>query len=172
MGTSGGSSASAGPVDESGCPAMEGLLLKKNAHGEWKKRHGKLSNTFFITNKPKHKKPTSEIKENIDLREVANVGVYDDVLEIELLNGETLSFMYDAKDASGSSIDAWYNAMSKRHTWAKKFAPPLPVIKARTSSGDAADPGGNIFSESRIHISGYLQKKSHNKYHGFQVCNL
>lgn len=152
---------------------MEGLLLKKNAHGEWKKRHGKLLNTSFITNKPKHKKATSEIKENIDFREIDSIRLdEDDILEIEMNNGETYFFMYDAKDSSGGSINDWHQAMTKRHTWAKKFAPPLADNKiGRTSSGDAADAGagGNIFSETRIHISGYLQKKSHNKYHGFQV---
>jgi hypothetical protein len=56
--------------DSSGCPIIEGLMQKKNTHGEWKKRYGRVSNTFFITYKPKSKKPTTEIKENIDLREV------------------------------------------------------------------------------------------------------
>ena len=149
---------------------MEGLLLKKNAHSEWKKRHGKLVGTFFITNKPKHKKPTTEMKENIDLREVANVGVYDDVLDIEMFNGEILSFKYDEKDASGGSIGAWFTAMDKRHKWAKT-QPGAQATSSKhlaTTTGDAAD-SLDMFDPHRIHISGYLQKKSHNKYHGFQV---
>lgn len=149
---------------------MEGLLLKKNAHSEWKKRHGKLSGTFFITNKPKHKKPTSEIKENIDLREVASIGVYDDVLEIEMPNGEKLLFQYDEKDANGGSIDAWYTALDKRHKWAQTQPGAQTNRRSMSSASvDGATDGLNIFDEHRIHISGYLQKKSHNKYHGFQV---
>lgn len=154
-------------TDSSGCPHIEGLLLKKNAHGEWKKRHGTLKDTFFITNKPKHKKPTSEIKEKIDLRDVASVGEFDGILEIEMGNGETLSFMYDEKDASGSDINAWYDALNKRHAWAKT-QPGGAGTRLRAVSGDDAGDS-NIFGEHRIHISGYLQKKSHNKYNGMQV---
>jgi hypothetical protein len=169
----GSNAASAGPggsVDESGCPAMEGLLLRKNAHGEWKKRHGKLANTTFITNKPKHKKPTNEIKENLDFREIDEIRLEEDIMEIEMNSGEVHFFMYDVKDSSGGSIEDWYRAMNKRHEWAKKYAPPLPEKKiGRSSSGDAGDLASSIFSDTRIHISGYLHKKSHNKYHGYQV---
>eukprot|EP01032_Pedospumella_encystans_P007944 gene7944-9474_t len=149
--------------DSSGCPPMEGLLLKKNAHGEWKKRHGKLKDTFFITCKPKHKKPTSEIKENIDLRDVASVGVFDDILEIEMHNGEMLLFMYDEKDAGGGDLNTWYDAMYQRHEWAK--TQPGGQTRTRTISSGGDPTGDNwIFEEDRIHVSGYLQKKSHNKY--------
>jgi len=159
-------------ADSSGCPPMEGLLLKKNAHGEWKKRHGKLKDTFFITCKPKHKKPTSEIKENIDLRDVASVGVFDDVLEIEMHNGEMLLFMYDEKDAGGGDLNAWYEAMYQRHEWAK--TQPGGQTRTRTISSGVDPTGDNwIFEEDRIHVSGYLQKKSHNKYNtGMQVWVL
>ena len=157
-------------TDASGCPSMEGLLQRKNAHNEWKKRHAKLQGTFFITNKPKHKKPTSEIKENIDLRDVASVGVYDDVLEIEKHNGEMFLYKYDEKDASGGSIDAWYDALNKRHIWAQT-QPGGAQNRARSKS-EAADPDDWIFEEDRIHVSGYLQKKSHNKYNGMQVRDL
>jgi len=145
---------------------MEGLLLKLNAHNEWKKRHGKLQDTFFITNKPKHKKPTSEIKERIDLRDVASVGVYEDVLEVEMHNGEVLQFKHDAKDATGGDIDAWYQALNKRHIWAQT-QPGGGQNRARAKS--EADPDDWIFEPNRIHVSGYLQKKSHNKYNGMQV---
>ena len=39
-------------------------------------------------------------------------------------------------------------------------------VGARAAGGAAESA---LLAESRIHISGYLQKKSHNKYHGFQV---
>lgn len=152
---------------------MEGLLLRKNAHGEWKKRHGKLVNTTFITNKPKHKKPTNEMKENLDFREIDAIRLDEDILEIEMNSGETHFFMYDVKDSSGGSIEDWYHAMTKRHTWAKKHAPPLAdnrVGRSASSDTGAADQANHLLSETRIHISGYLQKKSHNKYHkGYQV---
>ena len=171
--TSSASSSKLVPVDESGCPTIEGLLFKKNAHGEWKKRHGKLSNWYFITNKPHHKKATNEIKEKIDFREIASIGVYDDILEIEMLNGETLAFKYDPKDPEGHSIDDWYSAMSKRHKWTKENAPPLEnkvtlLSKSTDECENETAEGLNILSEHRIHITGYLHKKSHNKYHGFQ----
>lgn len=143
--------------------------MKLNAHNEWKKRHGKLQDTFFITNKPKHKKPTSEIKERIDLRDVASVGVYEDVLEVEMHNGEVLQFKHDAKDATGGDIDAWYQALNKRHIWAQT-QPGGGQNRARAKS--EADPDDWIFEPNRIHVSGYLQKKSHNKYNGMQVGAL
>lgn len=142
--------------------------MRKNAHGEWKKRHGTLNGTFFITNKPKHKKPTGEIKERIDLREVASVGVFDDVLEVEMVNGETLLYMYDEKDSGGGNINGWYDALTKRHAWAQTQPGISPRARANTIGDEAVD---NIFESDRIHISGYLQKKSHNKYayNGMQV---
>jgi hypothetical protein len=111
--------------------------------------------------------------------------VYDDVLEIVMQNGETMYFMADAKD-EGSSMTEWYSALNKRHAWSK--TQPAPVRSggggasssgSTKSAGGGGDGGGNsatsgpndgnIENEKRIHISGYLQKKSHNKYQGYQV---
>ena len=44
-------------ADTSNCPHIEGLLKKKNSHGQWKDRYALLQNNFFLTFKPKGNKP-------------------------------------------------------------------------------------------------------------------
>lgn len=127
---------------------MEGLLKKLNSHGVWKDRYGQLSNAFFMTYKPKNKKPTSEIKETIDLRQTESVIIEGDTLKVTMDDGEVMVF-------KGDSLQLWLFAIQTRMEWIAKEAD-----KHNSKS---------LTDMKRVHISGMLKKKSHNKYQGFQV---
>lgn len=134
-------------VDISGCPQMEGLMKKKNSHGVWKDRYALLSNAFFLTYKPKGKKPSSELKESINLKDAETVSMLDkDTMELALKNGEKLYFQ-------GPNLKQWCDVIDIRMGWA------LEEYKKTLGKQGSKN----------IHISGWLMKKSHNKYQGFQV---
>lgn len=130
---------------------MEGLLKKLNSHGVWKDRYGQLSNAFFMTYKPKNKKPTSEIKETIDLRQTESVIIEGDVLKVTMDDGEVMTF-------KGDSLQLWLFAIQTRMEWIAREAD-----KHNSKS---------LTDTKRVHISGLLKKKSHNKYQGFQVIKF
>ena len=71
-------------VDFVSCPNIEGLLKKKNSHGQWKDRYCLFQNGFFLTYKPKGSKPSSELKESIDLKDVEGFLIKDDVLHLDM----------------------------------------------------------------------------------------
>lgn len=127
---------------------MVGLLKKLNSSGVWKDRYGQLNNTYFMTYKPKNGKPTSEIKESIDLRQADSVTVYDGTLKIILSSEE--EFIY-----KGDNINQWLRAVKERMRWIEDEA-------AKNSAKSVTDT-------NRVHKAGVLKKKSHNKYQGFQV---
>ncbi|RYH02945.1 hypothetical protein EON65_47480 [archaeon] len=132
--------------DLSGCPKMEGLMKKKNSQGVWKERYCLLNNAYFNTYKPKGKKPSTELKESIHLKDLEDVVLKGDVLTLSLKNGDTLQFQ-------GSGLKDWKHAISVRADWAADLY---------QKSLETANAKG-------VHISGWLMKKSHNKYQGFQV---
>jgi hypothetical protein len=135
--------------DCSGCMPMEGLLKKINSSGVWKDRYGQLNNSYFMTYKPKAKKPTSEIKESVDLRQTESVTINKDGhLLVILDNGEEMIF-------KGDNMSGWIFAIQKRLQWIED----QQTINNSKGLTDA----------NRVHISGVLKKKSHNKYQGYQV---
>jgi hypothetical protein len=129
------------------CPNIEGLLKKKNSHGEWKDRYCTFQNSFFMTYKPKGNNPSTELKESIDLKDAENIYVKDDTIHLELKNGELLLY-------KGSRTNEWINPLKSRSAKAQEI-----YTKA------LADSTG-------VHITGWLRKKSHNKFQGFQVRHL
>lgn len=133
--------------DSSGCVSMEGLLKKKNSHGVWKDRYGQLKNSYFITYKPKGKQPSSEVKETVDLREVTDISIKSDQFEISMMNGEVLIY-------KGAYLDLWVEAINARMMWAN-------ALKRKSEHRNGSD--------NLMQISGYIKKKSHNKYQGYQV---
>ena len=118
---------------------MRGLLKKLNSSNVWKDRYGQLSDTHFVTYKPKNGKPTAEVKESINLRLAQNVLIVDAKLKIILENDQELVF-------KGAKIEEWYKTIQERLKWIR-------------------DNEDNL----KIHKCGVLSKKSHNKYQGFQV---
>lgn len=67
---------------------MEGLLTKQNSSKEWKERYGKLINNYLMTYKPINKRPSTEVKEAIDLNTVDSVSINkENVLEIFISSG-------------------------------------------------------------------------------------
>jgi hypothetical protein len=135
-----------GEEDTSGCPKIEGLLKKKNSHGQWKDRYALVSNAYFLTYKPKGKKPSKEMKESIHLKDLEDISIKGDVMHMSLRNGDVLLFQ-------GSNLKDWKHAISVRAEWA---------TDEYQRSLESANAKG-------VHISGWLMKKSHNKYQGFQV---
>jgi hypothetical protein len=102
-----------------------------------------------MTYKPKSStkpKPSSELKESIDLKDMESVTFSGDVLTLELKNGEILLY-------KGNTVKEWMQNMQLRSSKAQQLY--------QKSLTENASKG--------IHISGYLMKKSHNKYQGFQV---
>lgn len=127
---------------------MEGILKKKNSHGVWKDRYCLFSNAYFLTYKPKGKKPSSELKESIHLKDAEEVSIKGDTMTLSLRNGDILLFQ-------GANLKDWCYALDVRMNWAyDQYQRSLE--KSGASSAD-------------VHISGWLMKKSHNKYQGFQV---
>lgn len=155
--------------EETGCSEMEGLLKKKNSKGEWKPRYGQLSNCFFMTYKPKGAQPTPEVKETIDLRLAQQVEAAGGVLRVVMHSGATYQF-------TGKNLELWEERLIERAEWAQATLPPpsSEALGGPASSGSGAG-AGRVEETSRarepsgpVLISGWLQKKSHNKYQGFQ----
>lgn len=129
--------------------ALEGILKRKNRHGEWKERYCKFTATQFVAYKTSKGKATSELKECYELRDIESVEMAGaDQLEVTLYNGEKSLF-------KGAKLQEWLAAF-------------LQVINEAEEKYEEtlAKSGG---SGKEVHISGYLMKKSHNKYQGFQV---
>jgi hypothetical protein len=108
-----------------------------------------FQNSFFLTFKPKGNKPSTELKESIDLKDVENIYVKDDTIHLELKNGEILLY-------KGSQTNDWINSMKSRSAKAQE-------VYKKSLAEDAS---------TGVHIAGWLKKKSHNKYQGFQVCDF
>lgn len=128
------------------CPNLEGLLKKKNSHGQWKDRYCLFKKNLFVTYRPKGNKPSSEIKESIDLKDLDNIFLKDDILNLETCTGEVLLFR-------GGNINGWLDGLRLRSSKARQIY--QKSLSENSSEG--------------VHISGWLLKKSHNKYQGFQV---
>jgi hypothetical protein len=125
------------------------MLKKKNSHGVWKDRYCLFNNIYFLTYKPKGKKPSTELKESIHLKDLESVAVKVDTMHVCLKNGEVLLYQ-------GSNLKDWSYAISVRSEWAKdQYLMTLEKQDAKS-----------------VHISGWLMKKSHNKYQGFQVRSI
>jgi hypothetical protein len=99
-----------------------------------------------MTYKPKGNKPSTELKESIDLKDAENIYVKDDTIHLELKNGELLLY-------KGSQTNDWINSMKSRSAKAQE-------VYKKSLAEDAS---------TGVHIAGWLKKKSHNKYQGFQV---
>lgn len=132
--------------DTSGCKQMEGLMTKKNSSGIWKDRYAALRNEIFLTLKPKNKKPTKEVKEHINVNTISTVDSNSGSLNIVLNSGETLTF-------KSTENDEWVSAIKSRMNWV---------------NGTESPSIGAMNTSSSKQLSGWLLKKSHNKYQGFQ----
>jgi hypothetical protein len=108
-----------------------------------------FQNAFFLTYKPKGNKPTTELKESIDLKDLESVSVKDDTLEMTMKNGEILLY-------KGNSLRDWMDNMRQRSNKAQD-------IYKKSLAEDAS---------TGFHIAGWLKKKSHNKYQGYQVSRF
>ncbi len=127
--------------------SMEGMMKKKNSAGVWKDRYATFEKNYFKTFKPKGNKPTTEIKENIDLKDIESVRcITNDTMEIELKQGKVMLFQ-------GSNIQEWARVIQSRTAYVVK------EYEAKLQE--------NLLNS--VHIEGWLMKKSHNKYQGLQV---
>lgn len=134
--------------------------------------------------------PTGEVKETIDLRNLSKTFITtEDVLEITLVNGDLFEFQ-------GYALDVWQESINLRSKWAiqqqKSSASTVNQRFLRTlitflvwisiSHGTCATLTFNRAStkiasaivvplvlEEDNDISGWLMKKSHSKYQGYQV---
>jgi hypothetical protein len=67
-----------------------------------------------MTYKPKGNKPSTELKESIDLKDAENIYVKDDTIHLELKNGELLLY-------KGSQTDDWINPLKSRSAKAQEI---------------------------------------------------
>jgi hypothetical protein len=127
---------------------MEGILKRKNRHGEWKERYCKFSSTQFLGYKTAKGKATNELKECYNLKEIATVeSNAKGQLLVTLLNGEQSLF-------KGDNIDRWKQAFLDLSEEANEMHQETLAYAA----GDGKS----------VSISGILLKQSHNKYQGYQ----
>jgi hypothetical protein len=130
---------------------FEGILKRKNRHGEWKERYCQFTENQFVTYKTSKGKKTTEVKECYKLREIESAEIVNDQLVVTLYNGEKSLY-------KGDNIEEWENIFGmKIEEAAEKYQEKLVQ-----ESG----------SSNQLLLSGYLMKKSHNKYQGFQVWNF
>eukprot|EP01037_Dinobryon_pediforme_P042068 gene42068-52201_t len=85
--------------------AMEGILKRKNRHGEWKERYCKFTSSQFVAYKTSKGKATTEMKECYNLKEIvtAELNAKGQLL-VTLLNGDQSLF-------KGDHIPAWKDAI-------------------------------------------------------------
>ena len=126
---------------------LEGIIKKKNSAGAWKDRYAMFEQNYFKTFRPKNGQSTTEVKENVDLKDIECVTVLTpETMKLELKQGTVMLFQ-------SKHVSEWANA-----------------IQSRTKS--VLDEYNNNFGETltkAVHIEGWLMKKSHNKYQGLQV---
>lgn len=128
---------------------MEGILKRKNRHGEWKERYCKFTATQFVAYKTAKGKATTELKECYELRDIEGAELIGkDQLQVSLYSGDKSLF-------KGSNLEDWQEAIRT-----------LIKLANQQYQASLARDGG---TGKNVHISGYLLKKSHNKYQGFQV---
>lgn len=139
---------------------LEGVLRKKNSKGQWKDRVCILTDETFTAFKSNKKGDTSDAKEYFDVKVLDSVTVTDDMMELKLINGEVYLFRSaavktrrplsqtaaDAKAQYSNDVNDWKAALLSRIEWA------LAKVSTAVTKAD------------KIHISGWLAKKSHNKY--------
>eukprot|EP01033_Poteriospumella_lacustris_P017600 gene17600-12595_t len=128
--------------------AMEGILKRKNRHGEWKERYCKFTSSQFVAYKTSKGKATTEMKECYNLKEIvtAELNAKGQLL-VTLLNGDQSLF-------KGDHIPAWKDAILSLSEEANEMHQETIAQAAGSSNA--------------VSISGYLMKQSHNKYQGYQ----
>lgn len=104
-------------------------MKKKNSQGIWKDRYGILKNNFFITYKPKGSKPTSEIKEIIDLKEVHNLSIIDDYIDIRVKSNALVPMLFKTE-----YLDPWFDAIDTRIEWANSLSEEMDQSPAQPQS--------------------------------------
>lgn len=144
------------PISSSHFRRLQGTLKKKNSKGQWKERLCTLTDETFTALKTSKRGAVTEVKECFDVKLLESVRCDGDNMEICLINGEVLPFKgvtggkSSTDDASNlfitSNVEDWRKAFESRIEWA------LGEVKAAVADGE------------KIHISGWLLKKSHNKY--------
>jgi len=150
--------------------SMEGLLRKKNSAGVWKDRFCQLQTAYMVTYKPnKDRQPSSEVKETIDLRNLSKTFITsEDVLEITLVNGDMFEF---SSAGAGSVLEDWQEAIRVRSKWALQGLGNRS--SARVASMKGLAPSQQVpqmeADQEDNDISGWLMKKSHSKYQGYQT---
>jgi len=152
---SGGYRASVSGTEISGCTQMSGMLKKKNSHGVWQKRFFALNNEYLVYRKDAG---NAEIKGAFDLLEItgAKVTQYgssgeDTFFEIYGTNGSASQL----KAGSAGEADKWVAAIMERREW---------CAIGEKGESDVGPSAVAAVVDNTLHISGWLMKKSHNKY--------
>lgn len=120
-----------------------------------------------MTFKPKGVIPTSEIKENIDIKLIDSVNVQANgkTLEIRLLDNELLLFKFGTVSESEFATNIKPNVHYSHNVevWQKAFSQRIDFWNQSKA--------GVKSTSTTVHISGWLMKKSNNKYQlNMQVC--
>jgi len=146
--------------------SMEGLLRKRNSAGVWKERFCQLQTAYLVTYKPtKERQPSSEVKETIDLRQLSKTFVSsEDVLEVTLVNGDMFEF---SAASGGACLEDWQEAIRVRSKWALLGSARVASMKIPQSTLNSLVEEAEAPEDNDL--SGWLLKKSHSKYQGYQV---
>ena len=143
---------------------MTGFLKKKNSHGVWQKRYFALNNEYLVYRKDAG---NAEIKGAFDLLEISDVKVTqygssgeDTIFEIYGTNGSSSQL----RTSSAGEADKWVLYIKERIGW---------CAQNEGAAGSTTSSDGRKWCESTavaavvdstLHISGWLMKKSHNKF--------
>jgi len=152
---------------------MNGLLKKCNSHGLWQKRYFYLNNDYLVYLKESTSK---DIKGVFDLAEIVSLkksstatrfmGSAKSSIELSTTNGETL----ELQCSNDAECDKWIQCIQERMVWCREQLGTNKTgrMSLTESSLGSVYPHTNvdpaIISNDIEHISGWLMKKSHNKY--------
>lgn len=140
-------------------PALGGNLRKKNSHGVWQKRYFYLNNEFLIYKKDNS---ATEIKGAVD---VGNADTFEanskGDLTIYMIGGEKL----ELKGTDTRDVGRWVAALEERKQW---VLAERELIQRATA--EVAASTDHTDTTPMAEKSGWLMKKSNNKYGGMQVC--
>lgn len=160
----GGYRASVNGTEISGCTQMTGFLKKKNSHGVWQKRHFALNNEYLVYRKDAG---NAEIKGAFDLLEISGVKVTqygtsgeDTFFEIYGTNGSSSQL----KAGSAGEADKWVSCIKERIDWCSQNEDAAEGTNSSDGRKRSELTAVAAVVDSTLHISGWLMKKSHNKF--------
>jgi hypothetical protein len=131
-------------------------LKKKNSKGQWKDRRCILSDETFTAFKSSKKGEMNDAKEYFDVKLLDSANVEGDIMELKLINGEVYLFRSSTPSKAQMTSDAAVQHTNDVKDWKTALMTRIEWALAKVSTA--------VANTDKVHISGWLAKKSHNKY--------